>query len=123
MKKKLDFAIMENQYMCPHCRGYLKVGECIVFKIRNTRREKGLLIMQREGEIYSSVKHPKFHAEKGERIDFYCPLCMQSLDAPEDENLVKVLLIESDGYEHEICFSRIPGELNCFQMIDLIQYE
>jgi hypothetical protein len=123
MKRRLDFEIMGNQYMCPHCRGYLKVGECIVFKIRNTRREKGLLIMHREGEIYSSVKHPKFYSGEGERIDFYCPLCMQSLDAPEDENLIKVLMVESDGYEHEICLSRIPGEQSHFQMIDLIQHE
>ena len=109
MERKLYFLIMGNQYMCPHCRGYLKVGDCIVFKIRNTRREKGLLMMRQEGENYSSVKHPQFYSEEGERIDFYCPLCMQSLDAAMDENLVQVVMIDSSGYEQEVFFSRIPG--------------
>ena len=109
--------------MCPHCRGYLKVGDCIVFKIRNTRREKGLLMMHQDGASFSSVKHPLFYAESGERIDFYCPLCMQSLDAAEDENLIRVLLIESDGNEHEVYFSPIPGEQSTYQLIDLIRYE
>ncbi len=112
--------IMESQYMCPHCRGYLKVGECIVFKIRNTRREKGLLMMHKEGEGYSGVKHPTFYYEEGERIDFYCPLCMQSLDAAEDENLVQVRMLDSSGCEQNIYFSLIPGEQNSYQVSDMI---
>ncbi|MCK5066388.1 MAG: hypothetical protein KAR16_03070 [Bacteroidales bacterium] len=115
---------MENQYMCPHCRGYLKVGDCIVFKIRNTRREKGLLMMHQEGDNYSGVKHPLFYSEEGERIDFFCPICMQSLDASLDENLVQVIMIDSSGYEQKIYFSRIAGEHSTYQVssIDLIQY-
>lgn len=108
--------------MCPHCRGYLKVGECIVFKIRNTRRERALLMMHQEGEAYTGIKHSSFHSEEGERIDFYCPLCMQSLDAALDENLVQVLMIDQSGDEQEIYFSRIPGEQNSYQVSDMIYY-
>jgi hypothetical protein len=110
--------------MCPHCRGHLKVGECIVFKIRNTRREKGLLLMHPKGDNYSGVKHPTFYSEQGERIDFFCPICMQSLDAALDENMVHVLMIDSDGDEHQIYFSRIAGEQNTYQISssDLIRY-
>lgn len=111
---------MENQYLCPHCRGYLKVGECIVFKIRNTRREKGLLMMHQEGENYTGIKHPTFYSEEGERIDFYCPLCMQSLDSAVDENLVQISMIDSDGIEQEIYFSRIAGEESTYQLSDMI---
>jgi len=99
------------------------VDDCIVFKIRNNKRDRGLLIMRQQGEYYSGIKHPGFHAEEGERIDFYCPVCMQSLDAPADENLVQVLMIEADGFEHTIFFSRIHGELNIYQVSDMLHLD
>jgi hypothetical protein len=107
---------MENQYLCPHCRGHLRVGDYIVFKIRNTLREKGLLLLHPEIGNYSSIKHPQFHFIEGERIDFFCPICMQSLDAVVDENLVHVLMIDKQQTEHEIYFSRIAGEQSTYQV-------
>jgi hypothetical protein len=35
---------------------------------------------------------------------------MQHLDAAIDENLVRVIMIEPDGVENEVYFSRIAGE-------------
>lgn len=107
---------MDNQIMCPQCRGHLRVGEYIVFKIRNIRREKGLLLLHPEVGNYSSIKHPGFHFEEGERIDFFCPLCMQSLDAVLDENLVHVLMLDENLTEHEIYFSRIAGERSTYKV-------
>jgi len=102
--------------MCPQCRGHLRVGDYIVFKIRNTRREKGLLLLHPELGNYSSIKHPGFNFEEGERIDFFCPLCMQSLDAALDENLVQVLMLDEQLIEHEIYFSRIAGERSTYKV-------
>ncbi len=107
---------MNSQYLCPQCRGHLRVGDYIVFKIRNTRREKGLLLIHPELGNYSCLKHPDFYFEEGERIDFYCPLCMQSLDAALDENLVHVVMIDEQQTEHEIYFSRIAGEQRTYQV-------
>ncbi len=101
---------MENYYLCPFCRGHLRVGESIVFKVRNTMREKGLLLLHPENGNYSSIIHPKFHVEGGDRIDFFCPLCMSSLDASLNENLVHVIMVDPKGQEHEVYFSRIAGE-------------
>ncbi len=109
---------MDNHYMCPHCRGQLKVGEYIIFRIRNARREKGLLLLHPEIGNYSSIKHPHFEFREGERIDFYCPICFQSLDATIDENLVQVLMIDSDQKEHKVYFSRIAGEQSTYQVSD-----
>lgn len=92
----------------------------IVFKIRNNLREKGLLIMRQDGKYYSGNKHPSFHSEEGERIDFYCPICMQSLDAPADENLVQVLKIEPDGFEHTVFFSRIHREHGVYEVSEML---
>ena len=114
---------MKNDYICPHCRGHLRVGGQIVFKIRNTQREKGLLLLHPEVGNYTSIKHPQFYYEEGERIDFFCPLYMHHLDSELDENLVHVIMVEPDQSEHEIYFSRIAGEQNTYQMSeDFIQY-
>lgn len=77
-------------------------------------------MMHQEGENYTGIKHPTFYSEEGERIDFYCPLCMQSLDSAVDENLVQISMIDSDGIEQEICFSRIAGEESTYQLSDMI---
>ena len=88
----------------PLLQGTFRVGENIVFKVRNTLREKGLLLLHPEAGNYSSIIHPKFHLEGGERIDFFCPLCMSSLDAAHNENLVHVIMVDPQGKEHEVLF-------------------
>ena len=107
---------MENHYLCPHCRGHLRVGDYIVFKIRNTMREKGLLLLHPEVGNYSSIRHPQFNFLEGERVDFFCPLCMSNLDAAMDENLVHVIKVDQMGREHEVYFSRIAGENSTYQV-------
>ncbi|MEN8156367.1 MAG: hypothetical protein ABFS10_05405 [Bacteroidota bacterium] len=109
---------MKNHYLCPHCRGHLRVGDYIVFKIRNTKRDKGLLLMHPEVGNYTSIKHPQFNFQEGERVDFYCPICMSSLDGALDENLVQVIMIDEEGKEHEIYFSRIAGEKSTLTVSD-----
>ncbi len=114
----LNLSVMNNHYLCPHCRGHLKVGDHIIFKIRNTRREKGLLLLHADVGDYTSIKHPFFNFEEGERIDFFCPICMQSLDAAIDENLVQVIMIDSQHTERVNYFSRIAGEKSTYKVSD-----
>jgi len=107
---------MENHYLCPHCRGHLRVGDNIIFKIRNTRREKGLLLLHPEVGDFTSMKHPHFTFQEGERIDFFCPICLQNLDAAFNENLIHVVMIDAQHTEHEIYFSRITGEQSTYKV-------
>ena len=107
---------MDNHYLCPHCRGHLRVGEYIIFKIRNKRREKGLLLLHPEIGDYTSIKHPQLNFKEGERIDFFCPICLQSLDAAIDENLVHVIMTDAQHGEHEVYFSRITGERSTYKI-------
>jgi hypothetical protein len=67
---------------------------------------------------YTSIKHPKFRFEEGERVDFFCPICMQSLDADLDENLVHVVMLDEHKKEHKIYFSRIAGEQSTYKVSD-----
>jgi len=107
---------MDNHFICPHCRGHLRVGDYIIFKIRNKEREKGLILLHPEIGNYTSIKHPHFRIREGDRIDFFCPICMQSLDAAMDENLVHVVMVDEKKKEHEIYFSRIAGEKSTYQL-------
>lgn len=107
---------MENHYLCPNCRGHLRVGDYIIFRVRNRMREKGLILLHPEIGNYTSIKHPAFHIREGERIDFFCPICLQSLDGAIDDNLVRVLMVDKDGNEQQIYFSRIAGEKSTYQV-------
>lgn len=109
---------MENHYLCPHCRGHLRVGDYIIFRIRNKKKEVGLLLLHPQVGNYKSIKHPRFQYKEGEPIDFFCPICLQKLAAAVDENLVHVLMVDSQSTEHKIYFSRIAGEKSTYQVSD-----
>lgn len=69
-----------------------------------------MLLLHPEHGTYTSIIHPDFHFEEGERVDYFCPICMSYLDADLDANLVRVVMVARDGEESEIYFSRIAGE-------------
>lgn len=109
---------MENHYICPHCCGHLRVGENIIFRVKNAKGDKGLLLLHPEVGNYSSIKHPRLEFSEGDQIDFFCPICFKSLTAAIDENLVHVIMIDSKKKEHKIYFSRIAGEKSTYQISD-----
>lgn len=75
-----------------------------------------MLLLHPEVGNYASIKHPRFQFEEGERIDFFCPICLHSLDAALDENLVQVIMLDETGIEHEVFFSRIAGEKSTYKV-------
>lgn len=109
---------MQKYYICPECRGHLKVGEYIVFTAKNKKKEAGLLLLHPKIGNYDSIKHPSFNYQKGEPVDFYCPLCQASLVSKFDDKLVHVTMIDRDGKEYDIYFSRIAGERSTYQVSD-----
>ena len=105
---------MQKYYLCPECRGHLKVGEHIIFTAKNSKGEKGLQLLHPEIGNYSSIKHPSFKYSRGESLDFSCPLCGVSLQSKLDKNLVHMIMIDKDRKEYDIFFSRIAGEQSTY---------
>ncbi len=105
-----------NHFLCPYCRGHLKVGDYIVLTVRNSKREKGLILLHPEIGNYTSIKHPWFEYGEGEHVNFYCPLCQHLLHSDFNENLVFVNMIDANKKEFDIYFSRIAGEQSTFQV-------
>lgn len=102
---------MMNDYLCPHCRGQLKVHEYIVFSARTEKNEKGLMLLSPEVGDYRCKSHPSFKVEPGMHIDYYCPICHTDLAAKElSNNLARIIKLEDDGYESYVVFSEIAGE-------------
>ncbi|MBN1133265.1 MAG: hypothetical protein JXR52_06150 [Bacteroidales bacterium] len=109
---------MINDFICPYCKGHLKVGDHIVFTVRNRYKHKGLLMLHPEIGNYTSVKHPDFDFCEGEQIDFYCPICSHPLESDFDSNLVYVILVDEGKKEQDIYFSRIVGERSTYLVKD-----
>ena len=107
---------MQKYYICPECRGHLKVGEHIIFTAKNSKQQKGLLLLHPEIGNYTSIKHPSFKYTKGESLDFCCPLCGITLRSKFDKNLVHVIMVDKDMREYDIFFSRIAGEKSTYKI-------
>jgi predicted RNA-binding Zn-ribbon protein involved in translation (DUF1610 family) len=104
-----------NDFLCPKCNNYLRVGENVIFKVKNSRNQSCLLLLSPQIGNYSSHKHPSFEVKTGESLEFYCPLCNASLISDIDKNLACVLLQDDSGSIHNVYFSRIVGEHSTFE--------
>ncbi|MDZ7821632.1 MAG: hypothetical protein U5N26_07355 [Candidatus Marinimicrobia bacterium] len=102
---------MKNDYVCPFCRGYLKVKNSVIFSARKENGEQGLLLMSPEIGNYTVQKHRSFRLVDGERTDLYCPICHANLMAQNyNENLARIIQIDEENEENIVLISEIVGE-------------
>jgi predicted RNA-binding Zn-ribbon protein involved in translation (DUF1610 family) len=104
-----------NDFLCPECLGHIRVGEQLIFRVRNHSKESAILLLNSQIGNYSSVKHPSFKVEPGEILEFFCPLCGTSLVSNIHKNLAHVILQDQDNKRHDVYFSRIFGEHSTFE--------
>jgi hypothetical protein len=107
---------MENSFICPFCRGHLRVGEYIIFATKNSKKQMGLILLSPQIGNYTSIKHPDFEFKEGDKLNFFCPLCHRSLESDFEENLVRVIMVDEKSREHDIYFSRIAGEHSTYDL-------
>ncbi|MFH0867476.1 MAG: hypothetical protein V1904_14885 [Bacteroidota bacterium] len=107
-----------TNFLCPHCRGHLRVYNSIIFLTKTTKGKSALLLINPELGNYSVKMHPTYdHFNEGEVVNFICPICYENLDAEEfDKNLAKIIMQEDDGKESVIVFSKIVGEKCTYQV-------
>lgn len=108
---------MKINYLCPHCRNYLNVGENIVFSARSPDKKEGLLLLHPQIGDYNVIKHAAFNYKDGDKLDFFCPYCCSRLTAPQHDNLVRVLMEDEQHIEFDIIFSRVAGEKSTFKIV------
>lgn len=103
---------MKTNFLCPHCKGHLRVSNSIIFLTKTSKGKSGLLLVSSELGDYTIKMHPEYSDFKeGEIVNFICPICYENLDAKEySKNLAKIIMQEEDGSESIIVFSKITGE-------------
>jgi hypothetical protein len=104
-----------NDFLCPKCREHIRVGDNIVFKIKNSRKQTALLLLSPQIGNYTSIKHPSFEIQSGEFLEFYCPLCNAPLMSDIHKNLARLILQDETGKTTDVYFSQIVGEHSTFE--------
>lgn len=104
-----------NDFLCPKCREQLRVGDHIIFKVKNNKKHFGILLLSPQIGNYASHKHRTFEILTGESLEFYCPLCSTSLISDIHKNLAHVILLDESGKSHDVYFSQVVGEHSTFE--------
>ena len=110
---------MKNEYICPYCRGNLKIDNDIIFAVRTQSQQRGILMVNPELGNYRYRKHPDLEVKDGDQLETFCPMCHSNLKAIDvNKHLAEVILIDEDGDEYQIYFSEIVGEHVTFKIKD-----
>ncbi len=104
-----------NDFLCPKCKGHLRIGDRIIFKVKNGEKQSALLLLSPQIGNYSSVKHPSFEFKEGECLEFFCPLCNASLKSDIHQNLALVLMKDETGKNFAVYFSQVAGEHSTYE--------
>ncbi len=100
-----------KDYICPKCRGHLSIDNEIIFLTKNNKEESAIVLLSAELGNYSVRKNSKVDFAAGDHVNFICPICYENLNADGyDKNLAKIIMVEDDGKEIDIVFSKILGE-------------
>jgi hypothetical protein len=77
----------------------------------------GILLLNPELGNYSYISSPDLKFEKGEKIEFMCPVCSENLEAKQiNKNLVCLLMTDKENKEYNVYFSAIAGEHMTFKI-------
>lgn len=103
---------MFNNFICPHCEGHMAIAGHIIFAVvKKKTNERGIVLLNPKIGDYSRILHPSFKLEKGEVVDFFCPMCHKNLAAFDiNEKLAHIIMLDENNDKHDIFFSEIAGE-------------
>lgn len=108
---------MENNFVCPKCKGFLNVGGNVILATKTKNGKTGLILLHEQLGNYAVLKHPKYDFEIGEQVDFYCPMCHVKLKSDKHSNLAMVLMKGRTDQEYKVFFSEVAGERSTFVLV------
>ena len=108
---------MENNILCPKCKGFLNVGGNIIFATKTKNGKSGLILLHEQLGNYGVIKHPKYTYVSGEHVSFFCPLCHAKLKSDAHENLATVQMTDSNDQVFNVYFSEIADEKSTFVLV------
>ncbi len=107
---------LKVNYLCPHCRSYLRVWNNIILIVKSESRNLQSILLLNPGiGNYNLIHHSSIEFSEGEMLDFICPVCRADLTATGiHRNLVRIILIDEKNTEFDVYFSKICGEHSTF---------
>ena len=108
---------MSLSYLCPHCKGYLAIDDCVLFSVYTPDHKSGLISLHSELGNYSVKKNPGFNYNEGDELDLFCPICHIRLASEFHDKLARVIMIDENNDQYEIFFSRVAGEQSTYKII------
>ena len=107
---------MEVTYLCPYCRGAINAGNNVILSAKSSKNKIGLVLLHEEIGNYTVVHSSSLTVEPGEIVDFYCPICHESLNVKKGESLARYIRLENGVDESFIIISRAYGERITFRV-------
>ncbi len=108
---------MAVDYMCPDCKGHLRVDEHIILTVKQDGEKGMLLLINPELGNYQTIHHQSHSINEGHKFDFFCPICHSKLHSDLNDNLAMVLMRDTDEKIFELHFSRISGQKSTYQIM------
>ena len=107
---------LKINYLCPHCRAYLRVWNNIIFVVRSeSQNQQAILLLNPKLGNYEVIHHTAVNVCDGNKLIFLCPVCHAELTATGiNENLNRIIMIDEKKIEFDVYFSRICGEHTTF---------
>ncbi|MFA8437155.1 MAG: hypothetical protein ACEPOZ_21820 [Marinifilaceae bacterium] len=110
---------MNANFLCPHCRAFLNVGNQIVISAKNQAGKRGLLFLSIQLGDYKVIKHDFFELEDQEVLKMSCPACHKNLRVAEiHKNICKILMQDEEDQEFAVLFSGVYGEKCTYKIRD-----
>lgn len=109
---------MDDDYLCPFCKCQMRIENAFVFGVKSKDGKRGIIFLDPELGNYSKTTHPSFKLVAGQDYKFYCPACHATLNTRENQNLVKVHMVDSKGTEYDLFISNIIDEKCTFKTRD-----
>lgn len=107
---------MKLDYLCPKCKGHLRIGDQLILAARNKDQISGLILFHPRLGNYKIDHHNSFVIKKGEQLNFSCPLCAKKLYTKLHDNLTKLILRDEKHQEFEVLFSSIAGQESTYKI-------
>jgi hypothetical protein len=101
-----------RDYICPKCHGHLNIDKEIIFLTKNDKGDSAIVLLNAEVGNYSFRKNENVDFAPGDHVNFICPICYENLNADkyDEVNLAQIFMVDEEGNEVDIVFSKILGE-------------
>jgi len=107
---------MIKNYTCPKCDGQLRFGDHVFLTAYNMEGQGSIILLHAELGNYTVDFHPNIEFNKGEKVNFLCPICHKDLSSDKHEDLAMVCMTDSAGEKYDIYFSQVTGEHSTIKM-------